>query len=117
MESSKKKARVGPSRTEVMWDAQKVRERMGVMALVDRRKPRPAPLQVPSFNYDSSPPLHTKLLLVVAADSDAQARCEARKTRRAPEDYDSDNEDVDVDAALQTMVAIAAESAAGMSDA
>ena len=117
MESHKKKARVGPSRTEVKWDAEEVRERMGVVAPVDRRKPRPAPLQVQSFSYESSPPLHTKMLLGPKTDPGAQARCEARKTRRAPEAYDSDDEDVDVDAALQPMVAVAAESAAGMSDA
>jgi len=37
--------------------------------------------------------------------------------RRAPEAYDLDDEEVDIDAALETMVAIAAETALGMSHA
>ena len=117
MEASKKKARVGPSRTKVMWDAHKVRESMGVVARVDKRKPRPAPLQVPYFDIASSPPQHKALSLVVAAEPGALSGSAARKMRRAPKAYDSDDEEVNIDVALETMVAITTETALGMSDA
>ena len=52
MESSKKKAREGPSRAEQMWDEQKVRERMGLVAPLYKGKQRPAPLQVPRMSIE-----------------------------------------------------------------
>jgi hypothetical protein len=117
MEASKKKARVGPSRTEAMWDAHKVRQIMGVVAPLDQRKPRPAPLQVPSFDVAWDPPQHRALSVVVAAGPGALAGSAALRARRAREAYDLDDEEVDIDAALETMVAIAAETALGMSHA
>jgi len=100
-----------------MWDAHKVRQSMDVVAPIDKRKPRPAPLQVPSFDLASEPPQHKALSLVVAAELGALAGSAARRTRRVPEAYDLDDEEVDIDAALETMVAIASKTALGMSHA
>jgi len=103
MESTKKKPRVGPSRTEVMWDVQKVRERMGLVAPIDTRKPRPAPIQVPfAMVVNAAPPLHLSLTRLVAAG-------EVHEKKSALAGYDSDDEEVDIDRALLTMDAIAAE--------
>jgi len=106
MQSSTKKARVGPSRAEQMWDEQKVRERMGLAAPLYQCKPRPAPLQVPRMSIvDPSPQLHCALTRLLAVEPDAPKsapRADARQKRRAPHAYDSDDEEVDIDAALQT---------------
>jgi len=104
MEPNKKKQRVGPSRTEALWDVEKVRERMGLVAPIDTRKPRPAPIQVlfmPMVN--ASPPLHSSLTRLVAA---GEVQFEKK---RAPLGYDADDHEVDIDATLQTMDDIAAE--------
>jgi len=104
MESTKKKPRVGPSRTEVMWDVEKVRERMGLVAPIDTRKPRPAPIQVPFMPVvNAAPPLHLSLTRLVAA-----GEVQFEKKSALP-GYDSDDEEVDIDKALLTMDDIAAE--------
>jgi len=90
MEAAMKKPRVGPSRAEAAWDVDAVRERMGLVAPVDRRKPKPGPLVVP-------------------ATPAATAGTVNHKKRRAPTAYDSGDEEVDLDAALQTMTEIAVE--------
>lgn len=112
-ETNKKKARVGPSRTETIWDVEKVRERMGLVAPIDRRKPRPAPLQVPFMHaVDNMPPQNGALMRLVAAVPDAResaTRNEVPKRKCAPQAYDYDDFDVDIDAALQTMEEIDAE--------
>jgi hypothetical protein len=112
-ETNKKKARVGPSRTETIWDVEKVRERMGLVAPIDRRKPRPAPLQVPFMHaVDNMPPQNGALMRLVAAVPDAResaTRNEVPKRKGAPRAYDYDDFDVDIDAALQTMEEIDAE--------
>ena len=103
MESTKKKQRVGPSRTEVMWDVEKVRERMGLVAPKNTRKPRPALIQVPFMPVvNAAPPLHLSLTRLVAAG-------EVHEKKSALAGYDSDDEEVDIDKALLTMDAIAAE--------
>jgi len=62
MESTKKKARVGPSRTEGLSVTDKVRQLMGVMAPLDMRKMKSSPLYVPSTaTAASSPPLNLAL--------------------------------------------------------
>jgi len=76
---------------------------MGLVAPIDTRKPRPAPIQVPfAMVVNAAPPLHLSLTRLVAAG-------EVHEKKSALAGYDSDDEEVDIDRALLTMDAIAAE--------
>jgi hypothetical protein len=119
MESSKKKARVGPSRTEGVSITDKVRGILGVVAPLDMRKMKPAPLYVHSTpTAANSPPLNMALAAQLAAPGmgaeKEQAPCAAgncvpRSGRANRFDISDDEEDIDVDAALRTMCEIEAE--------
>lgn len=128
MESSKKKQRSGPSRTECMTPAEKVRHIMGLVPPRDARKARPQMLVMPgqlgqpgqsgqpgqpappACVMPASPPTPVALAMVVSAPEEDSSSTRPAKVRRLA--YDEEDEDVDIDAALRTMDDIAAESAA-----
>jgi len=119
MESTKKKARVGPSRTEGLSVTDKVRHLMGVVAPLDMMKMKPSPLYVHSTpTAANSPPLKMALAPQLAAPGlsggKLPAPCAAdnfvpRSARVHRWDISDDEEDIDVDAALRTMCEIEAE--------
>jgi len=119
MEPGKKKPRVGPSRTEQMSVAEKMRHIIGLAAPLETRKHKPPPIHVssPPPHPPSepprvpSPPPHVALAALVAAPV-----VSARQQRQALYMRDEDEEDIDIDAALRTMDDIAAEHAAGKYD-
>ena len=122
MESSKKKQRSGPSRTECMTQADKVRHIMGLGPPRDARNTKalvlvipappapPAPPALPACVHSMSPPTPVALAKVVSAPEADSSSTRPAKVRRLA--YDEEDEDVDIDAALRTMDDIAAESAA-----
>jgi len=117
MEARQKKPRVGPSRTECMSQADKVRHIMGLVAPRDTRKARPQMLHVPAPpTVASSPPLSVALASLVAApvpeDSPMRPVQSSQHKKYRRDTRDEDDEDVDIDAALRTMDDIAAENAA-----
>jgi len=121
MEGSKKKARVGPSHTDQMSVAEKMRHIIGLAAPLEKKKHKPPPIHVSSHPPHPLhppaepprvlyPPPHLALAALVAAP------VVGAQQKRQAQHMHEDEEDVDIDAALRTMDDIAAEHAAGEYD-